>query len=179
MFRIAIHGAGGIAAFHARSVAAIDDAELVAVSSRRAGSASAFCDAHGGRAYPDLERLLVAEKPDVLIVTTPSGAHLEPVLAAARHRVHVLCEKPLEIALARVDRMIEACDAVGVRLGGVFQQRMSPLYQMVHQACAQGRFGEQALINCYVPWWRDDAYYAPPRWQGSAALDGAGALMNQ
>ncbi|MCB1740108.1 MAG: Gfo/Idh/MocA family oxidoreductase, partial [Gammaproteobacteria bacterium] len=50
---------------------------------------------------------------------------------------------------------------------------------MVHQACAQGRFGEQALITCYVPWWRDDAYYAPPRWQGSAALDGGGALMNQ
>ena len=30
-----------------------------------------------------------------------------------------------------------------------------------------------------VPWWRDDAYYAPGRWQGKIALDGGGALMNQ
>ncbi|MFM7243784.1 MAG: Gfo/Idh/MocA family protein, partial [Planctomycetaceae bacterium] len=31
----------------------------------------------------------------------------------------------------------------------------------------------------YVPWWRDDAYYGPGRWQGTKALDGGGALMNQ
>ena len=30
-----------------------------------------------------------------------------------------------------------------------------------------------------MPWWRDDAYYGPGRWQGTKALDGGGALMNQ
>ena len=36
-----------------------------------------------------------------------------------------------------------------------------------------------ALVAAYVPWWRDDAYYGVGRWQGTAALDGGGALVNQ
>ena len=36
------------------------------------------------------------------------GAHLPAVLAAARRGVHVICEKPLEISLQRIDRMIAA-----------------------------------------------------------------------
>src|SRR5439155_21847398 len=36
-----------------------------------------------------------------------------------------------------------------------------------------------SVVSPLVPWWRDDAYYAPSRWQGKIALDGGGALMNQ
>ena len=48
-----------------------------------------------------------------------------------------------------------------------------------HAAAAAGRFGTLAVAASYVPWWRDDAYYGPGRWQGTKALDGGGALMNQ
>eukprot|EP01050_Picozoa_sp_SAG11_P029973 SAG11_NODE_8663_length_989_cov_2.488764_1_plen_45_part_01 len=30
-----------------------------------------------------------------------------------------------------------------------------------------------------MPWWRDDAYYGDGRWQGTQALDGGGAVINQ
>jgi predicted dehydrogenase len=49
----------------------------------------------------------------------------------------------------------------------------------VHDAAAAGRFGRVAVVSSYVPWWRDDAYYAPERWQGTMAWDGGGAMMNQ
>jgi predicted dehydrogenase len=49
----------------------------------------------------------------------------------------------------------------------------------LHAAAAAGRFGPLAVVASYVPWWRDDAYYGPGRWQGTLALDGGGALMNQ
>jgi len=49
----------------------------------------------------------------------------------------------------------------------------------VREAAAANRFAELAVVNAYVPWWRDDAYYAPGRWQGTQALDGGGALINQ
>jgi predicted dehydrogenase len=49
----------------------------------------------------------------------------------------------------------------------------------VHEAAAAGRFGTLAVAASSVPWWRDDAYYGPGRWQGTKALDGGGALMNQ
>jgi predicted dehydrogenase len=112
-------------------------------------------------------------------VATPSGAHLPAVLAAARRGVHVICEKPLEISLKRIDRMIAACDKAGVTLGAIFPQRFNPVVRTVHEAAAAGRFGTLAVAASYVPWWRDDAYYGPGRWQGTMALDGGGALMNQ
>ncbi len=75
--------------------------------------------------------------------------------------------------------MIQAAADAGVLLGGIFPQRFNPVVQAVHAAARAGRFGSLALAAAYVPWWRDDAYYAHDRWQGTLALDGGGALINQ
>ena len=75
--------------------------------------------------------------------------------------------------------MNEVAAKAGIRLGAIFPQRYNPTNRAVHDAAASGRFGAMAAIQGTVPWWRDDAYYAPGRWQGKAALDGGGALMNQ
>jgi predicted dehydrogenase len=93
--------------------------------------------------------------------------------------VHVICEKPLEISLERIDEMLAATRQAGITLGAIFPQRFNPVVQTVHEAAAAGRFGPLAIAASYVPWWRDDAYYGPGRWQGTKALDGGGALMNQ
>lgn len=177
--RIALAGAGGIAGTHAAAIAGIPGATLVSACSRNAENVAAFCREHGGRPHTDLGRMLDEERPDVLCVTTPSGAHLEPVLAAAERGIHVFCEKPLEVSAARMGAMIEACDRHGVRLGAVFQQRRAPLLREVHAAACAGRFGPRPLIQATVPWWRDDAYYAQSPWRGTWQLDGGGALMNQ
>jgi predicted dehydrogenase len=75
--------------------------------------------------------------------------------------------------------MIDACRRAGVRLGAIFPQRFNPVNLAIREAACAGRFGALAVVHASVPWWRDDAYYAPNRWQGKAALDGGGALMNQ
>ncbi len=123
--------------------------------------------------------MLDEAKPDVVTITTPSGAHLEPTEACANRGVHVLCEKPIEITVDRVDQMIRVAQDGGILLGGIFPQRYNPTIQTIRDAVSQGRFGRLAMISVLVPWWRDDAYYAPERWQGTLALDGGGAMMNQ
>lgn len=178
-YRLAIAGTGAIAGFHARAIADLDTAVLVGACGRDPARTEAFTDEHGGKPYTDLGAMLGDLRPDALCVTTPSGAHLEPVLAAAQRGIHVICEKPLEIELPRIDRMIEACASAGVVFGAIFQQRLSPVMQALYDAVAAGRFGPMPTICGYVPWWRDDAYYAPGRWQGTLAMDGGGALMNQ
>jgi predicted dehydrogenase len=49
--------------------------------------------------------LVRKEKPDFVTVATPSGAHLDAAMAAFRKGVPVICEKPLEITLKRIDRL--------------------------------------------------------------------------
>jgi len=177
--RAAIIGIGAIARMHAKALADIDGIELVAGCCRTEAKGGAFAEEFGCRWYADAATMLRHEKPDFVTIATPSGAHLEGVKAAARRGVHVICEKPLEITLRRIDAMRAIAAQAGITLGAIFPQRFNPVVQTVRAAAAAGRFGRLALVAAYVPWWRDDAYYGVGRWQGTAALDGGGALMNQ
>ncbi|MFM8496361.1 MAG: Gfo/Idh/MocA family protein [Planctomycetia bacterium] len=177
--RAAIIGIGAIARLHAKALGDIPGVELVAATCRTEEKGRAFATEFGCAWHADTARMLRREKPDFVTVATPSGAHLEGVMAAARRGVHVICEKPLEITLKRIDRMLAAVEKAGITFGAIFPQRFNPVVATVHEAAATGRFGTLAVAASYVPWWRDDAYYGPGRWQGTKALDGGGALMNQ
>ena len=177
--RVAIIGIGAIAEIHARALADIPSVELVSACCRTEEKGLCFAEQHACSWYPDPARMIRREKPDVVTVATPSGAHLDVALKAIRKGVHVLCEKPLEITTRRIDRMIKAANKAGVSLGAIFPQRFNPVLQAVYTASAAGRFGDLAVASSAVPWWRDDAYYGDGRWQGTLALDGGGALMNQ
>jgi UDP-N-acetyl-2-amino-2-deoxyglucuronate dehydrogenase len=177
--RIVIVGIGAVAEAIAQSIEALPNAQLIAGSCRTQAKGEKFAALHHCKWYADTDEMLRVEKPDVAVVTTPSAAHLEAVALCARRGVNVLCEKPLEVTTARISEMIEEARRAKIILGGVFPQRFNPVMQSIHNAAQQGRFGNLALISVSVPWWRDDAYYGGGRWQGTLALDGGGALMNQ
>lgn len=177
--RIVIIGIGAVAQAIAHAIAQLPNATLVAGACRTRAKGEAFAREFACRWYPDTDEMLDRERPDVAVVATPSGTHLEHVAACARRGIHVLCEKPLEITTARIRAMIDAAEQGGIVLGGIFPQRFKPVSGVLHDAAAAGRFGPLAVVSAAVPWWRDDAYYGPGRWQGTAALDGGGALMNQ
>lgn len=177
-YRIGIIGAGSVGDLHARAISDLSNATLVAASRRTEESGRAFAETHGCKWYADYEALLDDARPDIVTIGTPSGAHLGPTISAAKRGIHVLCEKPLEITVDRVDRMIEAAQTHDVKLGGIFQHRFSGAIQTVHDAVDAGRFGSLAVASTSVPWWRDDAYYRGT-WKGTKALDGGGALINQ
>jgi predicted dehydrogenase len=48
-----------------------------------------------GRGYTDVEAMLRAEKPDIVVVATPPANHCEHAVAALKRGAHVLCEKPM------------------------------------------------------------------------------------
>ncbi len=174
-----IMGLGMIARFHALALEAMGDADLVASYSREQSKADAFAAEHGGTGYGDMDGFLAHPGLDVVIICTPSGAHLEPTLAAAKAGKHVVCEKPLEVTTARIDQMIAACDAAGVLLAGIFPRRFNPATALLKRAVEEGRFGRINLADAYVKWWRTQDYYDSGAWRGTWALDGGGALMNQ
>lgn len=177
--RIVVIGIGAAAHMHARAIRDIDRATLVAGSCRTESKGRAFSDQFGCEWYADAATMLETEEPNIATVCTPSGAHLLAVKRAAEHGVDVLCEKPLEITTERIDEMARHADEAGILLGGIFQQRFNPVVRRVRDAATDGRFGDLAVANASVPWWRDDEYYSPDRWQGTCEMDGGGALMNQ
>ena len=115
---------------------------------------------------------------DAVSICTPSGAHLQPALAAVAAGKHLFIEKPLEVSLQRCQRIISAADAAGVVCAGVFQSRSLPDVLLIKRALQQGRFGSVVVGDAIVKWSRPPSYYQDS-WHGTRALDGGGALMNQ
>ncbi len=134
---------------------------------------------HGCRAFESTAALLDDRRIDAVCICTPSGAHLEPAVAAAAAGKHVMIEKPLEITPDRCDQIIDACDRHNVWLGTIFQSRFQVAAQALKQAVEQGRFGHLSLGSAGVKWFRGQEYYDSAAWRGTWHLDGGGALMNQ
>ena len=172
-------GCGMISDFHAKALAAMAGAKLVACFDAVPAAAERFGSANGCTVYSDLSAMLRDPAVKIVTICTPSGAHLEPAVKAAQHGVHVLVEKPLEVTLERCDAIIDACDAAGVKLGTILPTRFHESSRHLKMAVDQGRFGTVALAGAYVKWWRDQEYYDSGAWRGTWAMDGGGALMNQ
>jgi UDP-N-acetyl-2-amino-2-deoxyglucuronate dehydrogenase len=176
-----IVGCGMIAEYHTRAILEIPGARVVAAFSRSEanGAKIAKLAGKGCAVYDDLDAMLALPEIDVVSICTPSGAHLDPAVAAANAGKHVVVEKPLEITLPRCDAIIKACDARKVRLCTIFPSRFSVANLALKTAIDTGRFGRLTLGDTHVKWWRSQDYYDSGGWRGTWNLDGGGALMNQ
>ena len=165
-------GCGMIANFHAKAVADIRGANLVACFDMFPAAADRLAAATGCQPYHDLNEMLANDDVDVVTICTPSGAHLDPALAAIRAGKHVIVEKPLEITLRRCDRLIEAADKQGVVLSTIFFSRFHTPAREIKRAIDAGRFGRLTMGDAYVKWFRTQEYYDSGAWRGTWELDG-------
>lgn len=171
-------GSGLIADFHARAISDLDNAKFAGCCDKIPERAAALAEKYDARAFETYEDMVASDDVDVVTIATPSGFHLEPAVAAAEAGKHVLCEKPLEITLERIDAMVAAHKKAGTRLGGIFPYRFNDSQKILREAINSGRLGTISFAGIYVPWWRTDEYYKDS-WHGTWKLDGGGALMNQ
>jgi len=176
--RVALVGCGRISRNHLEAIEKVDGIRLVAVADTDLARARAVGAAHGVPAFASLEEMLAAAPSDLVTICTPSGLHPQHGVIAARAGRNVLTEKPMAISLAAADELVQACDAAGVQLFVVKQNRLNPAIQLLKRAVEKGRFGRLYMANVTVRWTRPQSYYDAERWRGTWEFDG-GAFMNQ
>lgn len=172
-------GCGMISRFHHRALQDVRGAKLVACCDRNPESAKRLADEVGIEPYATLAEMLADPAVDAVSIGTPSGAHMEPAVEAAKAGKHVIVEKPLEITLKRCDKVIAACEKNGVKLATIFPSRFHDAPKKLKKAIDAGRFGRVTLGDAYIKWFRSQEYYDSGAWRGTWKLDGGGALMNQ
>ncbi len=177
--KFGIIGAGMIGHFHAKAITAMTGGSLHSVFDLRPEAAEKLANEYGAKSHSDMAAFLADPELEIVTVGTPSGAHLEPSLAALNAGKHVICEKPLEVTVERIDELMDAAKTNGKTLAAVLNRRFHPGMEAFKKAADEGRFGKLTSASCYVKWYRDQAYYDSAAWRGTWALDGGGALMNQ
>ena len=175
----AMIGCGVVADYHIGAVQETDGAELVAVYSRSQTRARTTGEGHGVPWFTDHEAILCRPEVDVVCICTPSGVRIPIVTDAADAGKHLIVEKPLDVSIENMDRIIRAAASGGVKLMGVFQLRYGQAVNRVRDAVQAGALGKMVLADAYIKWFRPQAYYDADDWRGNWAMEGGGALMTQ
>lgn len=179
--RFALVGCGSIARKHAVALHDyLEEAEIGAFVDPDLSRAGELSARYGAPAFASAREMMqaVGDRIDVISVLTPSGLHCDNVLELVEYGRPLVVEKPMALRLDDADRMIEACDAHGVKLFVVHQNRYNLPIAKAREALAEGRFGRLVMGTVRLRWKRDQAYYDSAAWRGTWAHDG-GVFMNQ
>lgn len=105
--RIGLIGCGGIVQkTHLACLLRLPQARIVAVADPMPAARNTVADAAAvpaDRRFDDFAPLLAAGDVDLVLIATPHHLHVPAIAAAIRHRVGIVCEKPIlpELASAR------------------------------------------------------------------------------
>lgn len=125
-------GCGMISAFHARAIKQIKGAKVVALHDSFPENAKKIRELVGDcEVYTDYKEFLKHKGLDIVNVCTPSGAHLDPAVEAAKAGKHVVVEKPLEITLPSSQPLLH--DNLPASLGQLPQSSIPLMSQVLGQ----------------------------------------------
>jgi predicted dehydrogenase len=148
ILRWGILGPGRIAPRLVRAVAGCARGELVGVASRDASRAAAFARAHAiPGAFGSYEALLADPDIDVVYVSLPNHLHAEWTIRALEAGKHVLCEKPLALAVAEVDAIVGAARRSGRIAVEAFMYLHHPQILRAVELAGSGALGPLELVS--------------------------------
>jgi len=178
--RLGIIGLGHIGQYHADYLmeGKVDRAELVAVSHVAPGDRGKY---QALKVFTDDEALIQSGLVDAVIIATPHFQHTTLGIAALRHGLHVMVEKPISAHKADAERLIAAHHAhPDLIFAGMFQFRAEPRYLKIKAMLEAGELGKVTRMSWIITdWFRTEAYYASSAWRATWKGEGGGVLLNQ
>jgi UDP-N-acetylglucosamine 3-dehydrogenase len=146
--RVAVIGAGFMGSLHARQVAELPTARLVAVADPDRSRGVSLAQQCATEWFADYRQALEQTRPDAVIIATPEDDHLDPCLDAFASGAHVLVEKPLAATLAAARQMVSAGERTGRLLMVGFILRFEVAYAKIKEAVASENLGTLLQVYC-------------------------------
>ena len=153
MLRVAVFGAGRIGQVHAASIAANPRSELAFVCDPMTEAATALANKFGATATADIDAVLADDTVDAVIIGSPTPTHVDLLARAVKAGKAVLCEKPIDLDLARVDACWEEIKDIPHTVMVGFNRRFDPSFKAIRDRVAAGELGrlEQLAITSRDP----------------------------
>jgi predicted dehydrogenase len=183
--RLAIVGVGNIGRAHARYIAALPQADLVAVCDIDRALADACAQEFGAAAYYAFPDLLQNASFDGLVIATPHNDHVQMTIDAFARGLHVLVEKPIAVHVKNARRMIAAYESARAArpdlvFAAMFMQRTYGFWRKIKDLIDSGELGQLVRTTWIITnWFRTQRYYDSGGWRATWRGEGGGVLLNQ
>ena len=170
-------GCGGIAARRTipESLQMASNAEIVSVMDISPERAVQVAERFGVAHWCATEDELLAQPVDAVYIATPQNVHCRQVVAAARAGKHVLCEKPMAVSAAEVDRMEAACGKAGVKFMLGFCMRGNVYNRKARELVQSGALGRMVMGRAQLTCWYPPI---PGAWRQDVSISHGGALID-
>ena len=146
--RIGLIGTGRIGQVHAASIAESSLFELTYVADVFIAGAQKIAEQFGGKVTDDPEVLLTSGEVDAILIAAPTPTHVGLIKRGIELGLHILCEKPIDLDINRVDELRSAAAASKSVIALGFNRRFDPNFAAVQARVAAGELGnlEQLII---------------------------------
>lgn len=171
-------GCGGNARGHGRSVAGVENVEIVALADPSENSLEAFKENVGlddsVPTYADHVEMLSAAKPDAVVISSPHGLHFQHIMDALDAGCHVHTEKPMVCTVDHAKQVMAKVEETGLHLMIGYQRHLSSTYQYCRNVVQSGELGRVNFVAAQQSqnWYRNQQ----GKWRQDPFLGGGGQL---
>jgi len=146
MLAIGLLGAGRIGNVHAKAISTHPQSKLVAVSDVNAEAAAKLAGLYGAESRSN-EAIIDDPSIGAVLIATSTNTHSDLIEAATRAGKAVLCEKPVDLSLARAQACLKAADATGRPVMIGFNRRFDPNFSALRKRVAEGAIGALEILS--------------------------------
>lgn len=140
--RVAVVGAGGWGAQHARIFSGRRDTDLVGIVGRDPERTAARARRYDTEPFTDLDAMLDDARPDLVTVCLPNEEHFAPTLHLLRRDVPLLVEKPLVFDLDEADALVAEAERRGLFFAINLNHRYAEPVRRARAAISAGELGD-------------------------------------
>lgn len=146
---VGIIGAGRIGQVHAKSITYhIPQAKIVAVSDIYYEGAQKVAESLGiPNAYEDYHEILNNPEIDAVLICSSTDTHADIAVEAAEAGKHIFCEKPVDLTVAKIKKVIAAVEKAGVKLQIGFNRRYDHNFAEIKRLANDGKLGKLQTIK--------------------------------
>jgi len=144
--KVGLLGAGRIGKVHASAISSHRDSTLVAVSDAITESAEKLTAEYGGEVR-ESQQIIDASDIDAILIASPTDTHSDFIEAATAAGKAVLCEKPVDLDLARARDCLKVANANGKPVMVGFNRRFDPSFAAMKNAADAGEIGNSELLS--------------------------------
>lgn len=147
--KVGVIGTGRIGKLHLENLSVrISSAEVAAVADVFVEGARTLAKTFGIKTVTkDYREILANDDIAAVVICSPTDTHAQYTMEAAEAGKHIFCEKPLDLSLEKIRKVLDVIERTGVKLMVGFNRRFDPNYAKVQQMVRDGKIGSPHILK--------------------------------
>ena len=176
--KIGIVGCGRLAQHYKKifESGVVKNFEITAVCDKNIDIAKDYAKFYDCKFFNNLSDIARHNRPDLIIILTPSGEHFNDAKISLEMGCHTLVEKPITMLPNQGEELEQISKTSKLMYGVVFQNRLNPAIQLLEKELKSKNFGKIITSSIRLRWCRMQEYYKDD-WHGTWKQDGG--VINQ